>query len=143
MQHLKAAGSRQRVVISQNIIPFLGKSGTPLMEFATSSFFSSSNIAAALCCPDDTTRARLERRAAGGVCGGPTGDVLLKPDRGSNDVSRCDNMRRDTAQAASAVSNYACWNATRSFYEHIGFVIPPLFCTTRSYAGFQVRSRLS
>ena len=49
MQHLKAAGSRHSVVMSQNKMPFFGKSGTPRMEFATSSFFSSSNIVPGVC----------------------------------------------------------------------------------------------
>lgn len=54
MQHLKAAGSRHSVVMSQNNIPFFGKSGTPRMAFATSSFLSFSNIV-----PSDSTTARL------------------------------------------------------------------------------------
>ena len=54
MQHLKAAGSRHSVVMSQNKIPFFGKSGTPRMEFATSSFFSSSNILPGVCSWDTT-----------------------------------------------------------------------------------------
>lgn len=58
MQHRKAAGSRQSVVMSQNKMPFFGKFGTPRMEFATSSFFSSSSMVPDGCC-SDTTEARL------------------------------------------------------------------------------------
>ena len=64
MQHLKAAGSRQSVVMSQNKIPFFGKSGIPRIEFATSSFFSSSNIVPGVCC-FDTTKARRGLLAVG------------------------------------------------------------------------------
>ena len=67
MQHLKAAGSRHSVVMSQNKIPFFGKSGTPRIEFATSSFFSFSNIAPGVCCCD-TTIERLGLLAGERVC---------------------------------------------------------------------------
>lgn len=71
MQHLNAAGSRHSVVMSQNKMPFFGKSGTPRIEFATSSFFSSSNMVPGFCC-SDTTEVRLRFLIVGQrACGNP------------------------------------------------------------------------
>lgn len=86
MQHLKAAGSRHSVVMSQNKMPFFGKSGTPRIELATSFFFSSSNIVPDVCCPDTTTVClgllTVGQRARGNcVISGGFMQVQIKPDQ--------------------------------------------------------------
>lgn len=89
--------------MSQNMMPFLGKSGTPLMELATSCFLSSSNMVSALCCCcPDTENARLDRpNAAGLLCGGRWRDVLLAAGKRQGDALRFTNMRRELGCAGA------------------------------------------
>ncbi len=116
IQHLKAAGLRQRVVMSQNMMPFFGKSGTPLMELATSSFFSSNNMASALFCPD-TTKARPQRRkGAGNVSGGPVRDVCLMLRRREGGELRYVNMQHYRRLQAQFRNTLALPMVTRSSF---------------------------
>ena len=96
MQHLKAAGLRQRVVISQNKMPFFGKSGTPLIELATRFFLSSNSMMSALCCPDARIRrAGLDRlTAAEKVCGSAGQGAPLIAEVKADDTEQHDSMWR-------------------------------------------------